>query len=244
MLNWFGPDRQLKKLINKVVLELTSLGLSPSVLHSLLQPKDAESSRSIKGKERAAGERPFESSEGEDTDDPSTSSPNELQEQRSAETPQPKAVYELVQDGERLEPRLRLWVGETRDHFDEEIITADEDELDSRVAIYLDNPDSAPSSPIVERSESGPGRSKSHEDLLLVSKPVTSNPGQSLVWSLQRPPRHGDAEQESSEEVWKSLGSKMDVEEIAPHPVELVKRQYAIVHLYDQEFYLLHIVFI
>ncbi|KAJ6617580.1 SPX domain-containing protein [Mycena sp. CBHHK59/15] len=45
--------RQLKKLINQVVMELSSLGLGPTVLHDLLQ-LSADTSGKGKGKERAS----------------------------------------------------------------------------------------------------------------------------------------------------------------------------------------------
>lgn len=207
------------------MLELTSLGLSPSVLHSLLQPNDGGGPHDIKGKQRAAGERPVDSSDGEDTDDPTTSPP-EAEVRKGVESLQPKAVYELVQDGERLEPRLRLWVGETRDYLDEEPTSTDEDGSNSRVAIYLDKPDSTPSSPVAESSEEGLRRSTSHEELLLVSKPVTSKPGQSLVWSLQKRTKGEDVE---TEDAWNSLSTVNDSEDTSAsasaHPVELVKKQ-------------------
>lgn len=209
------------------MLELSSLGLSPSVLHSLLQPNDGGGPHDIKGKQRAAGERPIDSSDGEDTDDPTTSPP-EAEVRKGVESLQPKAVYELVQDGERLEPRLRLWVGETRDYLDEEPTSTDvsEDGSNSRVAIYLDKPDSTPSSPVAESSEEGLRRSTSHEELLLVSKPVTSKPGQSLVWSLQKRTK---GEETEMEDAWNSLSTVNDSEDTSPsasaHPVELVKKQ-------------------
>lgn len=207
------------------MLELSSLGLSPSVLHSLLQPNDGGGPHDIKGKQRAAGERPVDSSDGEDTDDPTTSPP-EAEVRKGVESLQPKAVYELVQDGERLEPRLRLWVGETRDYLDEEPTSTDEDGSNSRVAIYLDKPDSTPSSPVAESSEEGLRRSASHEELLLVSKPVTSKPGQSLVWSLQKRTKGEELEME---DAWNSLSTGNDSEDTSPsasaHPVELVKKQ-------------------
>ncbi|PSR81314.1 hypothetical protein PHLCEN_2v6393 [Hermanssonia centrifuga] len=84
--------RKLKKLINQVVLELTSLGLSPDFLHqALLDTQTANSSS--KGKAR----------EG------SSSTWVEI---RSSQDRKglPKVVYEINTDSDRLEPRLRLLV--------------------------------------------------------------------------------------------------------------------------------------
>ncbi|OJT14237.1 hypothetical protein TRAPUB_9210 [Trametes pubescens] len=72
--------RQLKKIINQIVAELTALGLSPDVLHSVVQPPTAAND---KGKQR------------ED------SSP-------SVQSTGPRVIYELATVADHVEPRLRL----------------------------------------------------------------------------------------------------------------------------------------
>ena len=83
-----------------MVVELSSLGLSPSVLQGLLQAGEASSSYltapNSKGKQRAL-DVPL-------ADATSTPFPNQ-------DDGTPKAIYEFVRDGESIEPRLRLWVG-------------------------------------------------------------------------------------------------------------------------------------
>ncbi|TRM57389.1 SPX domain-containing protein [Schizophyllum amplum] len=80
--------RQLKKLINQVVRELTALGLSPQVLHDLLDNQDSSSNG--KGKQKA---EPCTSPHAED--DPCV----------------PRVVYEFNHRSGKIEPRLRLRVG-------------------------------------------------------------------------------------------------------------------------------------
>ncbi|KAH9916767.1 SPX domain-containing protein [Epithele typhae] len=79
--------RQLKKLINQVVAELSSLGLPPDVLHNVVhtppEPLD-------KGKQRAKAPPS------------SLSSPLQLS--------GPRLVYEFANDSDRPEPRLRLYL--------------------------------------------------------------------------------------------------------------------------------------
>ncbi|KAH8116989.1 SPX domain-containing protein [Phellopilus nigrolimitatus] len=214
--------RQLKKLINKVVLELSSLGLSPSVLHSILQSNDAASSSTNKGKQRAFGERPGELSSGEvSVEELSGSSIGK------SSRPSTRAIYEVVHNGDRLEPRLRLWVGTTSNAEEEDMGNHPRSPLsNSRVAIYLDKPESKPPSPVVENSHSDIFDAP-EDDLLLVSKPLVAKPGQSLIWSLQKrrkvgvigePPTDPDEATEEGNEV-------DDVPPPIVHPVELVKKQ-------------------
>lgn len=84
--------RQLKKLINKVVLELNELGLDPSVLSALLA---AEGSVSIAETPRISIHS--DSTEGKNTED------------SQAPSSYSKIVYELHNDQDRIEPRLRVW---------------------------------------------------------------------------------------------------------------------------------------
>ncbi|KAI0827222.1 SPX domain-containing protein [Trametes gibbosa] len=72
--------RQLKKLINQIVAELTALGLSPDVLHQVIQPPDVVGE---KGKQRADLKPTY----------PLTGS---------------CVIYELANVADHVEPRLRL----------------------------------------------------------------------------------------------------------------------------------------
>ena len=76
------------------------MGLSPSVLHGLLHAEDPVASSQDKGKGR---ELDGSDGEGEETLEP-TNAYAQVNESR------PKAVYELTKDGDRIEPRLRLWL--------------------------------------------------------------------------------------------------------------------------------------
>ncbi|KAF5381778.1 hypothetical protein D9615_005505 [Tricholomella constricta] len=92
--------RQLKKLINQIVRELSSLGLSPAVLQELLERSKEESDELSdgKGKKRADDADPNEES-------PSPSTPAYTRRHNL-----PKVIYEVVDDSGRIEPHLRLWV--------------------------------------------------------------------------------------------------------------------------------------
>ncbi|KLO14694.1 hypothetical protein SCHPADRAFT_826021 [Schizopora paradoxa] len=199
-------ELQLKKLINKVVLELSSLGLSPAVLHDLLHSCE-QGDINGKGKERQVGERP--------DDGGLVAQISEAGPSRQAT----KAVYEFVEDGGRIEPRLRLWVSTAS--IEDDAATASgssvgaESDDDPRVAIFLDKPESKPPSPDSDNVRT--------EELLLVSKPVAQK-GQSLVWSLQKKsgPIFG------SGNAWDSLVGAADSDdslETLAHPVELVRKQ-------------------
>ncbi|KAL1745903.1 SPX domain-containing protein [Schizophyllum fasciatum] len=80
--------RQLKKLINQVVRELTALGLSPQVLHELLEDHDPPENN--KGKQRA---EPAPGPEGD------------------GDSCIPRVVYEFNHTSGKIEPRLRLRIG-------------------------------------------------------------------------------------------------------------------------------------
>ncbi|KAJ3717986.1 SPX domain-containing protein [Lentinula raphanica] len=75
--------RQLKKLINQVVLELSALGLHPDVLHRLL---DDETQADLKGKQKEAT---------------SDADPTGLH---------PKVIYEFNSKSGKIEPQLRIWI--------------------------------------------------------------------------------------------------------------------------------------
>ena len=197
------------------MLELTSLGLSPAVLQSLFDQNELGPwSADDKGKQRAFGERPAEdwsaavaSDADLDTGDPSSSHSRT------------KAVYEVVQDGQHLLPRLRIWVGPRNNSaYVEE---TEEGSARAGVDIRLDKPDS----PEEQRTPLPDGLDEpeiSKEELLLVSKPIVPVPGQSLVWSLQR-----KAIQDQFHSCASSGAATIDLDEpnLQAHPVELVKRQ-------------------
>ncbi|CAL1710707.1 unnamed protein product [Somion occarium] len=85
--------RQLKKLINKVVKELTSLGLSPDLLQQLLQHAQTSTTSSLKGKERE------QTSFLLDVGHTFQSGPSRM----------PRITYELNTDSNEIQPRLRMW---------------------------------------------------------------------------------------------------------------------------------------
>ncbi|RPD52717.1 hypothetical protein L226DRAFT_550861 [Lentinus tigrinus ALCF2SS1-7] len=74
--------RQLKKIINQIVAELTALGLSPDVLQGVVQPPPAAND---KGKQRE-GSPPPSGSSG------------------------PRVVYELAHVADHVEPRLHVYL--------------------------------------------------------------------------------------------------------------------------------------
>ncbi|KAI5116690.1 hypothetical protein M0805_007511 [Coniferiporia weirii] len=172
--------RQLKKLINKVVLELSSLGLNPSVLHALLQSSDAASSSSEKGKQRAFGERPDELSTKELSVKGLSSSSSGSE---GSPLPSSKAIYEVVQDGDILQPRLRIRVGTAHNSG------TGQQHMSSTPNLMDMEPEPRPSSSVVEEpsnsTHDGP------EDLPLITKPLTAELGRSLIWSLQKKPGSG-----------------------------------------------------
>jgi hypothetical protein len=91
---------QLKKLIKQVVSELSSHGLSPDILHQLLQSSSAESSgpgaSNAKGKGRA-----------EDSDLPTVREVAQFV--RDADSRgSVKVLYEVDADHDKIEPRLRI----------------------------------------------------------------------------------------------------------------------------------------
>ncbi|KAG5645958.1 hypothetical protein DXG03_004750 [Asterophora parasitica] len=103
--------RQLKKLINQIVRELSSLGLSPAVLQELLERSKEESddlSLDPKGKKRADDADPNETQESSPSGSPSSSPPGSAVPTRRQNLP--KVTYEVVDDSGRIEPHLRLWV--------------------------------------------------------------------------------------------------------------------------------------
>ncbi|KAG6866165.1 hypothetical protein C0991_008119 [Blastosporella zonata] len=83
--------RELKKLINQIVLELSSLGLSPALLHDLLEGSQKVSN--------SIGDSGSAAEEADGTEAKSTRR-HHLS----------KAVYEVTDGLGHIEPHLRLWV--------------------------------------------------------------------------------------------------------------------------------------
>ncbi|KAJ4473412.1 SPX domain-containing protein [Lentinula edodes] len=75
--------RELKKLINQVVLELNALGLHPDILQKLLED---ENKVNLKGKQKEASEHVSDTAV------------------------HPKVVYEFNSKSGRIEPQLRIWI--------------------------------------------------------------------------------------------------------------------------------------
>lgn len=80
----------MKKLINRVVSELSSLGLSPTVIHELIT--DGEAGADKEGEGSGEGTSSSADTSGEGPSD------------------RPRIVYELVEHSDRIEPHLKLWV--------------------------------------------------------------------------------------------------------------------------------------
>ncbi|KAJ3994245.1 SPX domain-containing protein [Lentinula boryana] len=80
--------RQLKKLINQVVLELSALGLHPDVLQKLLED---EKRADAKGNQKETSRN----ASLESTNDPGI---------------HPKVVYEFNSKSGKIEPQLRIWI--------------------------------------------------------------------------------------------------------------------------------------
>ncbi|KAJ3569146.1 hypothetical protein NP233_g5238 [Leucocoprinus birnbaumii] len=92
--------RQLKKIINQIVQELSSLGLNPALLHELLERRDDVSSPKHSNDDIAAlslstsGRVPT-------VDDPQGSA-------NDTGHASLKVIYEFSEDSEKIEPRLRI----------------------------------------------------------------------------------------------------------------------------------------
>jgi hypothetical protein len=197
---------QLKKLINQLVEELESLGLSPLILHELLKPDDpagttvepaTSSRRRSKGKERALGERPSDL----DADSHSllsVSLPPSVSSGRSASPA--RVVYELADGGKSgdIVPRLRLWVDNSEELVASSLPRGRIEDLDdsddansssspsrtmSQTALYIDTPSETDSPP----AEAILGRQHGYtpEDIVIMSSPIASHPRHNLLWSLQ-----------------------------------------------------------
>lgn len=177
-----------------------------------------------KGKQRAHDERPHEDAStgaAEASDAKSDAGPWSQDAELSHSHTNTKVVYEVVQDGEHLQPRLRIWVGSCKQPAYVEETERAGSHSGTGIDIRLDKPDSPTErrSPLPEPEGSGDlGLTK--EELILVSKPIVPVPGRSLVWSLQR--------KTEVEEMGSRFTSEtnLDLDEtVQSHPVKLVKRQ-------------------
>jgi hypothetical protein len=103
--------RQLKKLINQVVLELTSLGLDPDVLSALLtsarSDKDELEGSSSSGS--ASGIVKVEEIKASEPGNGELESTEATEGSTSSSRSYSKIVYELHGESDRIQPRLRLW---------------------------------------------------------------------------------------------------------------------------------------
>ncbi|KAL5529600.1 hypothetical protein ACEPAG_5585 [Sanghuangporus baumii] len=207
--------RQLKKLINKVVGELASLGLSPSVLQTLLQSDEATFSNGNagKGKQRAFGERSGELISDFTADPYDVSSTS-----RPART---KAVYEVVHDGEHINPRLRIRVG-TPNLEDGTNADVDGDGVRQNlpaslpVDILVDAPDCVTIDGEYDAQEN---------DLMLALKPIVARPEQSLIWTLQKRTNNTELGNVAPLDAGKGDGSEIDVVRPEAHRVKSVRRR-------------------
>ncbi|KAF8592143.1 hypothetical protein K439DRAFT_1656201 [Ramaria rubella] len=188
---------QLKKIINELVAELESLGLSPLVLQELLQEQDSyeNSKRAIfrqrKGKERASDETPAELEAG-------------FQRLLTVSLPAPlshsspaKAVYEFTDEGGSgdVVPRLRLWVEESGSPGSALLVAEDLDESDDADDSFVHSLSSSDESRSVlsVKTDSQPPEAISAQhgyadDDIVISSPVTPHPRHDLLWNLQGRP--------------------------------------------------------
>ncbi|THU89964.1 hypothetical protein K435DRAFT_781386 [Dendrothele bispora CBS 962.96] len=153
--------RQLKKLINQVVLELSSLGLSPQVLQELLDGQESN---------RTHGFR-TEAEVHDDSNPVASTSHSTLDDEYGSwnSAPHPKVVYEFNSKSGKIEPRLRIWV--TRPLPDVELPSEPPSRMDS------DSEDVEDEDGIHSREEDGGERSNTEE---------SSKPEDSFLWALQQ----------------------------------------------------------
>ena len=194
------------------------------MLQSLFEQNQAEIelSPNDKGKRRALGERPAEDFDlnggfrDEDNKEVGLQDPGSTRSHT-------KAVYEVVQHGEHLQPRLRIWIGSSSSSSVVE--EGKGGQAAPGVSIKLDKPDSPTEtrSPLPEALES----EFTEKQMLLVSRPIMAVPGQSLVWSLQRK----TAPYESESPTPSDTSLELDESKQQAHPVELVKRRYVFIRM-------------
>lgn len=95
------PRSQLKKIINQIVKELSSLGLSPALLHELLEAQDAHSFAPLQLSEDDGNSVPLSNSGRVHLNTEEGLALN-------GRPGFPKVVYEFSEDSSKIEPRLRI----------------------------------------------------------------------------------------------------------------------------------------
>ncbi|KAF5353887.1 hypothetical protein D9756_007262 [Leucocoprinus leucothites] len=102
--------RQLKKIINQIVKELSSLGLSPTLLHKLLESQDGQLLATSLQLQKDASTTVSPSTSGRVTgsDEPQSTL-------ISSGHGFPRVVYEFNGESEKIEPRLRISVESLED---------------------------------------------------------------------------------------------------------------------------------
>ncbi|KIM43658.1 hypothetical protein M413DRAFT_443563 [Hebeloma cylindrosporum] len=107
--------RQLKKVINCIVIELSGLGLKPAILHELIEASEGVIPAAGTIHEETTLEVPPPAQSISEPDDGSSSTdlPPPSPAESAAETwfsPIPRVVYELNSISGRIEPKLRIWI--------------------------------------------------------------------------------------------------------------------------------------
>ncbi|KAF8874442.1 SPX domain-containing protein [Infundibulicybe gibba] len=124
--------RQLKKLINQIVRELSALGLGPTVLEGLFLEAERNMSSpsmdSISSDESTSGLAEVDETVGEDV---------QRKEERHEELHGPKVVYEVSRGEAGIEPRLRVWLDTSADRDEPIEIRKDDKSKGSRVGLLL-----------------------------------------------------------------------------------------------------------
>lgn len=154
---------QLKKIINKIVKELSSLGLSPDLLHKLFEVQD---------------ERPFTHLKISDCDSTSALASSIASIHLNAEDNHtlnngasfPKVIYEFGEDSSKIEPRLRISL-----------------ESLGKLGNFLHV--GTESKEALEESEAGVSFDDDEEPQLVVATSTLGElppPGDSLLWSMQK----------------------------------------------------------
>ena len=193
-------------------------------MHGLLHAEDDVVTTQDKGKGRAV-----EVEEGVNEDNVPENPAHELK---------PKAIYEFTRDGDRIEPRLRLWLAaseptEGGDKHVRSVDGSDESHLEdvaetgSRIAVFLDSPDRQ-GTPV---DRDGDSREDSVEvepkDVVLLSEPLAQKPNESLVWTLQRKvsetAEDGESSPSQASDGWDVMSNGGSVSSL---PVALANKEY------------------
>ncbi|KZT25579.1 hypothetical protein NEOLEDRAFT_1162727, partial [Neolentinus lepideus HHB14362 ss-1] len=143
--------RQLKKVIKEITHELTALGLSPSHLNELL--RSGTGSVRDKGKGKAN-----EDVVGADD----ASAEHVLGAATSESGYTTRCVYEIVMTSDSLQPRLRLWIGDTDKEMREHLLVYDT-ELSASSTIDLQTGSGTPLCAVDSVRDLKPGDSRIEE---------------------------------------------------------------------------------